>query len=176
MIEKIRYSVPGKFFAAVDSMSKDPKISAKLATTEQIKMAFSMTENMVETAMSEEQLSDLKKPITSADVEAVDFLQILEDFSARIQDKLDLAILKKQVCSVFENSEVLKKFGVSICHGSEKQKRKIRHNEKCFLCCENYKGMCSGIYQLSDYFHDRQLVFHRFCAGNSFPQNGAENH
>ena len=123
MIERIKLNVPNKFFVAVDSMAKDKKISEKLGTAEQIKMAFTMTENMAETALSEEQLNELKKPITSQDIETVDFLQILEDFSARIQDKLDLAILKKQVYSVFENSEVLKKFGVTICHGSEKQKR-----------------------------------------------------
>lgn len=123
MIENIKANVPAKFFVAVDSMAKDKKISEKLATTEQIKMAFTMTENMAETTLSEEQLNALKKPISKQDIETVDFLQILEDFSARIQDKLDLVILKKQVYSVFENSEVLKKFGVTICHGSEKQKR-----------------------------------------------------
>ena len=35
--------------------------------------------------------------ITPKDVQVVDFLELLEDFSARIQDKLDLAILKKQI-------------------------------------------------------------------------------
>lgn len=123
MMDKIKANVPEKFFMAVDSMAKDPKITRRLTSSEQIKMAFELSQSMVENELTEEQLSEMKKPISQKDVEVVDYLEILEDFSARIQDKLDLAILKKQVYSVFANSEVLKKFGVSICHGSEKQKR-----------------------------------------------------
>lgn len=123
MMDRIKANVPEKFFMTVDSMAKDPKISKRLTSSEQIKMAFELTQSMVENDLTEEQINEMKMPITPSDIQVVDYLEILEDFSARIQDKLDLAILKKQVYSVFENSELLKQFGVTICHGSEKQKR-----------------------------------------------------
>ena len=123
MLNEIRKHVPEKYFLAVDSMAKDPKILNKLKSTEQIKMAFQLTESMYEGSLTETQMEELKKPISSEDINVVNFVEILGDFSARIQDKLDLAILKKQVYSVFENSEILKKFGVSISYGNEKQKR-----------------------------------------------------
>ena len=123
MIEHIKTRVPEKFFLTVDSMSKDPKIARKLTSTDKIKMAYDLAQNVIVNDLEEKDLEELIQPIDSSDVETVDFLEILEDFSARIQDKLDLAILNKQIYSVFESSEVLKKFGVSICKGSEKQKR-----------------------------------------------------
>ena len=123
MMDRIRENVPEKFFLKVDSMASDPKISRRLTSSEQIKMAFELTQNMVENDLTEEEIAEMQKPISIADTQVVDYIEILGDFSARIQDKLDLAILKKQVYSVFSNSEILKKFGVSICHGSEKQKR-----------------------------------------------------
>ena len=123
MMDRIKERVPEKFFMIVDSMAKDPKIAKRLTSTDQIKMAYELTQNVIANDLKEEDLIALKNPIDRSDVETVDFLEILEDFSARIQDKLDLAILNKQIYSVFENSEVLKRFGVSICKGSEKQKR-----------------------------------------------------
>ena len=123
LIDKIKDKVPEKFFVTVDSMAKDQKIAKKLISTDRIKMAYELTQNVIANDLNEEDLDALKQPIDKSDIETVDFLEILEDFSARLQDKLDLAILNKQIYSVFENSEVLKKFGVSICRGSEKQKR-----------------------------------------------------
>lgn len=123
MMDRIKANVPEKFFMIVDSMAKDKKIGSKLNTAEQIKMAYQLTQSVIESDLTQEDLSGMKQPITPADIQVVDFSEILEDFSARIQDKLDLAILKKQVYSVFENSELIKQFGVSICKDSEKQKR-----------------------------------------------------
>lgn len=123
IIEKVRSNVPEKYFIIVDSMAKDSKIARKLNTTEQIKMAYELTRNVIENDLTTSDFNSMKEPITPADVQVVDFLELLEDFSARIQDKLDLAILKNQVYSVFENSKLLKKFGVELCTDSEKQKR-----------------------------------------------------
>ena len=39
----------------------------------------------------------------------VNFLNILSDFSLRVHDKLDLAVLTKQITSVFKDSEILNK-------------------------------------------------------------------
>lgn len=123
MIEKIRVNVPEKYFMIVDSMAKDSKIAKKLNSTDQIKMAYELTQSVIESDLTLEDLSEMKEPITSNDVQVIDFVELLEDFSARIQDKLDLAILKKQIYSVFENSELIKKFGVELCTDSQKQKR-----------------------------------------------------
>ena len=109
MMNKIKERVPEKFFIIVDSMAKDPKIAKRLTSTDQIKMVYELTQNVIANDLKEEDLEALKKPIDRSDVETVDYLEILEDFSVRIQDKLDLAILNKQIYSVFENSEVLKK-------------------------------------------------------------------
>lgn len=123
MIENIRANVPEKYFMIVDSLAKDSKIARKLNTAEQIKMAYELTQSVIESDLTLEDLSEMKDPISAKDIQVVDFLEILEDFSARIQDKLDLAILKKQIFSVFENSELIKKFGVELCLDSAKQKR-----------------------------------------------------
>ena len=123
MMEKIRDNVPEKYFMIVDSMAKDQKITKKLNTPEQIKMAYELTQSVIESDLTQTDLSVMKEPITPKDVEVIDFLELAEDFSARIHDKLDLAILKKQVYSIFENSELIKQFGVKICPDSEKQKR-----------------------------------------------------
>lgn len=123
MMDRIKERVPEKFFITVDSMAKDQKIARKLISTDRIKIAYDLTQNVIANDLKEEDLDALKQPIDQSDVDTVDFLEILEDFSARLQDKLDLAILNKQIYSVFESSDILKKFGVSICRGSEKQKR-----------------------------------------------------
>lgn len=123
MMDKIKERVPEKFFVTVDSMAKDQRIAKKLISSDRIKMAYDLTQNVIANDLNEEDLELLKQPIDKSDIETVDFLEILGDFSARLQDKLDLAILNKQIYSVFESSEILKKFGVSICRGSEKQKR-----------------------------------------------------
>lgn len=44
----------------------------------------------------------------------INFFKLLDDFSSRIPDKLDLAILTKQVSSLFENNEIFKDLGVSL--------------------------------------------------------------
>ena len=123
MIDRIRENVPRKFFLKADSMAKDKKISKRLNSSEQIKMALELTQDMIENDLTDDELAEMRKPLSNEDIKVVNYLEILDDFSARIEDKLDLAILKKQVYSVFENSELLKKFGVTICRGSEKAKR-----------------------------------------------------
>lgn len=59
--------------------------------------------------------------ITKRDIDILNFCDILEDFSERIHDKIDLKILTKQITSVFENSELLKELGVKIVGYTEKR-------------------------------------------------------
>lgn len=52
----------------------------------------------------------------------MNFFKLLNDFTSRIHDKLDLAVLTKQFNSLFENNERFKELGVSL-NGKTKQKR-----------------------------------------------------
>lgn len=123
MIDKIKANVPERFFMIADSMAKDPQIAQKLNSEEEIKMAYELTQSLIKSDFSAEDINSIKQAITPKDIEVIDFLDLIEDFTARIYDKLDLAVLKKQVYSVFENSELIKKFGITICPESEKAKR-----------------------------------------------------
>lgn len=59
--------------------------------------------------------------ITKRDIDILNFCNILEDFSERIHDKIDLAVLTKQINSVFEHSKLLKALGVKIVGFKEKR-------------------------------------------------------
>ena len=61
--------------------------------------------------------------ITDEEIKKVNFNHLLNFFSARVSDKLDLAVLKRQVYSVFDKSDLLKRFGVTLDKDSEKEKR-----------------------------------------------------
>ena len=51
----------------------------------------------------------------------IDFIRLLELFSSRLYDEVDLAVLTKQAQSIFNNSELLNKFGVSLLSYKEKR-------------------------------------------------------
>lgn len=51
----------------------------------------------------------------------IDFIRLLESFSSRIYDEIDLAVLTRQAQSIFNNSELLNKFGVSFLGFKEKR-------------------------------------------------------
>lgn len=51
----------------------------------------------------------------------VDFIKLLDALSSRLYDKLDLAVLTKQVNSIFLNSELLKRFGIKLINFEEKR-------------------------------------------------------
>ena len=83
-----------------------------------------------------------------------DFFYLLDDFSSRIYDKLDLALLTKQLESMFKQSEVLKEMGVSI------------HNTKCKRASSGY---VSNFIYLSTPFGIIELqaqTEHEFAEGN----------
>lgn len=51
----------------------------------------------------------------------IDFIRLLEIFSSRLYAEIDLAVLTKQVQSIFNDSELLNKFGVSFLNFKEKR-------------------------------------------------------
>ena len=119
MLERIKNNIPENFFILVNSMLSNPRIAEGINLEKDIKRAYALAR----TVSNQANFEGMKDAITTDDVETIDFLELLQDFTARIHDKLDLAILKKQIYSVFKSSELIKKFGVTICPESEKLKR-----------------------------------------------------
>ncbi len=52
----------------------------------------------------------------------IDFFEILDDFTSRVYDKLDLAILTKQVKSIFSDNPQFKKLGIELASGSKEMR------------------------------------------------------
>lgn len=124
MLEEIKKHVPKEFYRVANSAAQDQEISEALKTTEHIDLASKLTRRFIDTSkISDEEMKFLEEKFSASDVKVVDFGSILDDFTARIHDKLDLAVLTKQVHSIFANSRILKKFGVKISEDSLKQKR-----------------------------------------------------
>ena len=55
------------------------------------------------------------QPIDNEDIlnNKMNFFKALDDFTSRVHDKLDLAVLTKQVDSLFENNELFEKLHIS---------------------------------------------------------------
>ena len=53
----------------------------------------------------------------------MNFFKALDDFTSRVHDKLDLAVLTKQVDSLFENNELFEKLHISQSPKAMKKKR-----------------------------------------------------
>lgn len=123
MLNKIKENIPEYFFEIANSISRYPNMATRNDTEADINAAYEIAKNISAQRLDVEDLENFQQPITPKDVEVVDFLGLTDDFTARIHDKLDLALLKKQVYSIFQNSEIIKKFGVTICPESEKLKR-----------------------------------------------------
>ncbi len=75
-------------------------------------------ETMPEDTLVDETDYPLKNPDKP---DELDFIGLLDSFLSRISDKIDLAILTKQAMSIFENSELIQKLGVSIDDYKEKR-------------------------------------------------------
>lgn len=124
MLMKIKSQVPDEFFNLVDKEAIRQNGDKKITTTEKMRKAYrDLRTSTKRLPLSKNDKAFLNDNYTKEDTETVDFLNLFNDFSARIYDKLDLAILTKQVDSVFEKSEVLKKFGVSLDKTKMKEKR-----------------------------------------------------
>ena len=74
----------------------------------------------IKETMPEDTLVDETDYPSNGDNE-IDFIKLLETFSSRVYDKIDLAVLTKQAQSIFKNSELLQKFGVSFQNFKKKR-------------------------------------------------------
>ena len=95
--------------------------------------------------------------ITEHDLEILNFSNILEDFTERIHDKLDLAILTKQILYVFNNSELLNKLGLKI--NVIKEKRTINGYVANFLEVETLVGKIECQLQSKHEYEDGNYGF-----------------
>lgn len=124
LLNNIKNNVPERFFYICDNMIKELNEVENIDNKEKLEEAYQKIYAAIDKAnLSEEENRELMKTISKKDTDDVDFLKLISDFNARIHDKLDLAMLTKQVCSVFDNSPVLKKFGVRLQKDTSKRKR-----------------------------------------------------
>lgn len=124
MLDNIRAELPDSFTSIAEPFIFD-NVAAYPRTTFDKKQIVSQISSSHILKMGEDakELTEMKSSITEEDVDVVDFLDLIDDFSARINDKLDLLVLRKQVEETFENSKLLKEFGVRIQPDSLKKKR-----------------------------------------------------
>lgn len=124
MLDSVKNNVPDKFFYICDNKIKELNEVENLDTKEKLEKAYKEIFELVDNAnLSEDEQKQLMQNINKKDTEDVNFLRLEEDFTSRIYDKIDLAILTKQIYSVFDNSELLKRFGVKLNKDSAKRKR-----------------------------------------------------
>lgn len=141
MLEKIKQNVPKAYFDFVNSLLDDPRVLAGLDTPEKLKSHFELIRLKLENCgMSKSEKECMEGRFLLSDVGVSNFLELLDDFSARIDDQLDLAMLSKQVHSLFETSETLKQFGVELVTDKDKEKRTARGYVSNFLTLQTPYG------------------------------------
>lgn len=126
ILEKISHEVPKNFYNRCMNLANECKSSRNIESIDSTKKLASLNTRFLDEVnkyLTPDEIKSLDKPISKKDTEVVNFFSITNDFSARLNDKLDLAVLQKQVYSVFKSSELLKRFGIKLDISSEKQKR-----------------------------------------------------
>ena len=122
-LDIVRKSIPEKFFYMCDTKIKRANELNLVDTTEKLEKLYDELNQIDESAFSIEEQRELKKLIKPEDVKNVDYLKLSEDFTSRINDKLDLEIKQRQIISIFDNSENLKKMGIKLDKDALKKKR-----------------------------------------------------
>ena len=141
MLDVIKSNVPEKFFYVCDNKIKELNEVENLDTEEKLEKAYNEIYNLIgQCNLSEHEEKQLMQKITEEDTKDVNFLKLEEDFTSRLYDKIDLAILTKQIYSVFDKSETLKKFGIKLDKESAKRKRTSRGYVANFVYLETPFG------------------------------------
>ena len=124
MLEDIKSNIPSEYYRVIDKVMKDSTIMNSVQNAESMKLFTDLIYGFIDkTKLTDDEISFMKSKITAEDTKITEFTGMLDDFTARIHDKLDLAVLTKQIHSVFENSKWLKKFGITIDLPACKKKR-----------------------------------------------------
>ena len=122
-LDIVKKSVPEKFFYMCDTKIKRSNELNLVDTTEKLDNLFDELNQIDDSELSIEEQRQLKKLVRPDDVKNVDYLKLAEDFTSRVNDKLDLEITLRQVISIFDNSENLKKMGITLDKDALKRKR-----------------------------------------------------
>lgn len=126
ILNKIKEEVPLNFFNRCMYLANECKVYKNIEDMDSKRKVLALNTKFlmdIDKHLTQEEKESLKSKITKKDTETVDFFSVTNDFSSRLDDKLNLAVLMKQVYSVFENSELLKKFGIKLDTSSIKEKR-----------------------------------------------------
>lgn len=124
MEDRIRFKVPNEFYMVAESVTYGARDTEKVSCENRLVIVSELMNKYIDRKPGNmAELVSMKLPITQEDVDDVDILDLIDDFTARINDKLDLAVLTAQVQNVIGKSELLKKFGVSIVSDSLREKR-----------------------------------------------------
>ena len=97
-----------------------PEAESLISKYKQQKKQIEDSLEFIQETMPEDTLVDETDYPSNGDTE-IDFIKLLDTFSSRVYDKIDLAVLTKQAQSIFKNSELLQKFGITF--SSFKKKR-----------------------------------------------------
>ena len=97
-----------------------PEAKSLISKYEQHKKQIEDSLEFIQETMPEDTLVDETDYPSNGDTE-IDFIKLLDTFSSRVYDKIVLAVLTKQAQSIFKNSELLQKFGITF--SSFKKKR-----------------------------------------------------
>lgn len=97
-----------------------PEATSLIAKYTEQKESFREVLNFIEETMPTEDTLVDETDYPTED-HNVDFIKLLDSLSARLYDKLDLAVLTKQANSLFSSSELLKKFGIHLDGFEEKR-------------------------------------------------------
>lgn len=97
-----------------------PEATDLVSTYTKKRDAIIETLEFIDETLPEDTLVDIEDYPSEGQNE-VDFFELLDTFSSRIYDKVDLAVLTKQANSIFSSSEKLGNFGVSVKDFKEKR-------------------------------------------------------
>lgn len=126
LLNKIKSEVPSGFFNRCMYLANECKAYQNVENMDSKRKLTELNTKFLselDKQLTPEENEEMNKLITSKDTETVDFFGVINDFSARLDDKLNLAVLMKQVYSVFEHSQMLKRFGIELDTASMKEKR-----------------------------------------------------
>ena len=171
--DRIKFKVPNEFYMIAESVTYGARDAERVSCENRLFIISGLMNKYIDRKPGNiKELVEMKMPITQEDVEDVDILDLIDDFTARINDKLDLAVLTAQVQNVIGNSELMKKFGVSVAEDSYREKRTESGYVSNFLYLNTPLGQIEM--QLQSQHENKEGSYgyaaHSDMAGKSMPE------
>lgn len=124
MLDKIKENLPEEFITLSEPFVFEANTLYPRTVFDKKQIISQITSSHIQKGLGDtDKLREMKRCITEQDINVVNCLELMDDFEARMQDKLYLGLLRKQIIKVFEESELLKQFSVKLIPESLKQKR-----------------------------------------------------